>query len=446
MRILICSKLFFPSQKIGSVRPTYFAFYLKQLGHDVTVLAASDRISKANTKYGNVVSVTNSNFINLIRSWNEKRVHKNESISKSSHKSGLSSITRKDTLFTSIKNTLSELFDLLIDIDWYYAAVNTILKENKRNSFDVVFSTFGPFSSFLLGRKIKKSRIASFWISDFRDNMRNEINYWWQNSLYAYFEKKAFYESDLLTFVSKGQREIFLSNNKIQEYNFNKAIVVYNGFLSKFEQNLIQKKSTNERLTFLYAGQLYSGKRDFNMLFDAMSQLIEEGKLDKNRIRICYAGSSSNVFLQQISKFNILYDVFQDYGFISKEESLLLQKKADVLIALTWNTNSERGILTGKFFEYIQAQKPIVSICCGDLANAELSTIIRDLNLGIACENANYTVDIDLLKKYLFSLYVEFSDKKHIHFQPDYEKINQFHFENSAIVLNRYISMFEKKQ
>jgi hypothetical protein len=39
MKILICSKLFFPDNEIGTVRPTNFAKYLSKMGHDVSVIS-----------------------------------------------------------------------------------------------------------------------------------------------------------------------------------------------------------------------------------------------------------------------------------------------------------------------------------------------------------------------------------------------------------------------
>ena len=43
----------------------------------------------------------------------------------------------------------------------------------KKNTFDIVISSFGPIGSYLLGYFVSKSKIARYWISDMRDPMPN---------------------------------------------------------------------------------------------------------------------------------------------------------------------------------------------------------------------------------------------------------------------------------
>ena len=39
-----------------------------------------------------------------------------------------------------------------------------------------------------------------------------------------------------------------------------------------------------------------------------------------------------------------------------------IQKSASILLHFVWNDKKQKGILSGKIFEYISAQKPILSI------------------------------------------------------------------------------------
>lgn len=437
MRILLCSKLFYPSESIGSVRPTNFAIYLAKLGHDVTVITSETKI-----KYETICSslklirASNGKVITFIKQKNEKRIRIKANVN---IQNTLNSNNLSFGLFQLLRSFLSSIYDFLIDFDWYLSARKIIFKNYKKDNFDLVLSSFGPLSSFLLGRSVKSSEIARFWVSDFRDNMKNEANFKWLNLIYIFLEKRSLLEADLLTFVSSGQKEIFEYNNKVQLAKREKNVVIYNGFEEQLVKS-ISNISKNEKLTFLYAGQLYSGKRDFSMLFEALSQLVYEGKVNIDKIQVCYAGNNSSIFQKQNSKYKSLIGVFKDYGLISKKDSILLQTNADILIALTWNTSNEKGILTGKFFEYLQAQKPIISICCGKIPHAELSLIIRNLNLGVACESANWSEDVEILKKYLLNRYTEFINHQLIDFDPDFDKIKEFHFSYSVNKLNNYIN------
>ncbi|PJE48060.1 MAG: hypothetical protein CUR34_00840 [Sediminibacterium sp.] len=445
MRILICTKLFYPSEAIGSVRPTNFAIYLKKLGHDVTVITANTQVEYDVLDNGiNIIRVSNSSIITQIKNKNERRVNGSNKLRKENTNNSLHTNNLSVGFFSILKTFLSSVFEFTVDFDWYLSAVKTSISKFNHNSFDIVLSSFGPLSSFLLGRKIKKLRIARFWISDFRDNMKNEANLTWLNLIYEYFEKKSVAQADLLTFVSFGQKEIFELNNKVDFLQREKSIVIYNGFERLFER-VISQISSNKKMTFLYAGQLYSGKRDFSMFFEALSQLVFEDKVDIHKIKVCYAGNNSSIFQNQSKKFLNLHGVFEDYGLISKKDSVLLQNNADILIALTWNTVHEKGILTGKFFEYLQAQKPIISICCGTVPEAELTLLVRKLNLGIACETACFNQDIKVLKNYLLARYTEFLNSEKIYFEPDFEKVKEFHFSFSVKQLNNYMNILLNK-
>ena len=60
---------------------------------------------------------------------------------------------------------------------------------------------------------------------------------------------------------------------------------------------------------------------------------------------------------------------------------LKLQARSDILLLLTWNDPQEKGVFTGKLFEYIGSAKPILSIgAVDDVA----SNLIRDHNFGLA--------------------------------------------------------------
>ena len=89
------------------------------------------------------------------------------------------------------------------------------------------------------------------------------------------------------------------------------------------------------------------------------------------------------------------------HGMLSKVEALRLQEQCDILCVLTWNTRKEQGILTGKFFEYLRLRKPILAIITGNLANAELTKRIADLNIGLSYECVRRDADFPKMKQWL---------------------------------------------
>ena len=62
------------------------------------------------------------------------------------------------------------------------------------------------------------------------------------------------------------------------------------------------------------------------------------------------------------------------------EEQQEKQKKADILLLLASPKEVSRGVLTGKFFEYMAAGKPI--LCIGGKSNFDIGKILRSTKIG----------------------------------------------------------------
>jgi hypothetical protein len=71
------------------------------------------------------------------------------------------------------------------------------------------------------------------------------------------------------------------------------------------------------------------------------------------------------------------------HNLVPYHESLRLQMQADVLLLLQWTDVREKGIYTGKLFEYIGARRPILSI--GPTQN-EPSELIVNKGFGVALD------------------------------------------------------------
>jgi len=108
---------------------------------------------------------------------------------------------------------------------------------------------------------------------------------------------------------------------------------------------------------------------------------------------------------------------------------------------LAWNKKDSTGILTGKIFEYMLIQKPVISITVGDRPRGELSKLIRRSNLGIACEEKNYKDDLQKLKSFISKNYNEFYEKGEIAFFPDNNILKRYEY---AEITSRFIKLYEE--
>ena len=57
-----------------------------------------------------------------------------------------------------------------------------------------------------------------------------------------------------------------------------------------------------------------------------------------------------------------------------------------MFLVLSWNTKHSRGVITGKFYEGISAELPILSVVSGDTPNSELDRLDLKSGYGICCE------------------------------------------------------------
>jgi glycosyltransferase involved in cell wall biosynthesis len=440
MKILICSKLFYPSNAIGAVRPSNFAKYLAKYGHDITVITDETKDKEAIViPRVEIIRISNSRTVdcltaktkNFINAKNTKKKFPIDSNLKNSLENKKNSILLKFNHF--YRTSRAQIYHLFIEIDWFRRAKRTTREKYATSSFDIVISSFGPIGSFLLGYYVSKSRIARHWISDLRDNMPDNRYPFWLNIIYKISERKTAHSADAIILVSQGQA--LMLNNSLKDVYFdrNKIHVISNGYENKFEPVSNEKK--DKILRILYTGQLYSKSRDFRLLFEVLSDLIKEKLIDLNKVILTYVGPDSVEFKKQLYRFTSIKEICQDLGFVDRNFVLKIQKNSDILVALTWNNKDSQGILTGKFMEYLQAYKPIISITSGNLPNGELSQIIKKLNLGLACEYITCKKDHLLLREYLLTQYNRIQEGKPLLFNPDLEWIQRFHYENLTMEL-----------
>jgi hypothetical protein len=65
----------------------------------------------------------------------------------------------------------------------------------------------------------------------------------------------------------------------------------------------------------------------------------------------------------------------RDHGRVSRPEALELAAAADVAVVLSWNTD-EKGVMTGKIYELIATDVPILVLVAGDHAGSSLASVL----------------------------------------------------------------------
>lgn len=387
-KMLIISQFFAPRNYIASIRATKLAKYIKiHAKYNLTVI--TDEIGK-NDIIDPILSNDLEYVDKLIRVSHSKLLH----------------MLRKLPLIPKMERL-------------YYS--RKLVKACLRNSscYDVVLSTSPPLSMHIAAAKVKKRNPNILWVADFRDPINKHGTQKEREIYLRYINNKASIQPDLITGISEGCFAGFQD-----EYD-GKLHVIRNGFDEDDVTDI--KTSPNDKFALTYTGKLYN--RDLSVVFRVIEELVNEKKIDINKIQINYAGRQDDIFNQQVQKYNIS-EIVKMHGLVDRSESLHLQASSSLLLLASWNNAEQTGIITGKFYEYMMIGKPIVCVVVGNLPNSELKQMMEEANAGIVWEEANSDADYPLLKSYILAQYNRFVRNEPLSYEPNCEYIDQFNHKN----------------
>ena len=290
----------------------------------------------------------------------------------------------------------------------------------KDMKIDVVISSACPFIEMLFGYELKK-RLNCKWISDFRD-----LPFIEDNCDDTHIQKKimqdALFDADaIITIANKGKEK--LADGIVD--NPNKIHVIRNGFslADTREKTTIQ----DDKLHIVHTGSLYGGKRKADLLFKAVLA-VREREPDFKYVLEC-AGGNNETIIESAKLYQEENNVINN-GFVSREQALDMQSKADLLLAVVIN---RPGSLVAKLYEYMLNKKPVICITCGnDIENSEETDFVRQLCLGIAVEESDGDCALKELTDYLFKQWRLKVYGRLMFYQPNNEMINKFNHDNIA--------------
>lgn len=256
-----------------------------------------------------------------------------------------------------------------------------------QNNWDLVVSTFAPYSTHKIAYKLKKNGLAKNWIADYRD-------LWTQSHLFRglfpftlyeeYLERKINNTADYITTVSEP-----LAKKIRDKYNILNVRVIENGFdLDDLDKIPKKKYWKNKKIRIIYTGSIYRGFRDPSQLFEAINYISRSNnKKLLNNLQVLFAGGmkGKNYINELIYKYKIK-DYVKHIGMLKREEVLHMQRDANVLLFLENETNRTKGILTGKIFEYMASGSEIWVV--GLDSNSSVGRLITKSHHVCFCKDA----------------------------------------------------------
>lgn len=297
-------------------------------------------------------------------------------------------------------NLLKNTYLSTRDRDWYLRAVAAMKRELAGEHFDCVYSTFPNEVNHDLARYVMRQGMADRWIADFRDPMFYQYHDA-HNLQRLKRQHRIEREADIVTIVSEGARDKFLCEGVDPD----KIICIPNGY---DPEDAVQAdgEPTPGILRFFYAGTLYAGRRDFSVVFQAIAELAQEGLVDPLRIRFEYAGNEWPVMRSFAEQYGMTACCV-NHGFIPRSQVMELLGEADCTAVCTHNTKTDQGVVTGKIFELLLIEKPIIAVINGDVPGSELGRIVKDCQAGIVYEHPTHDADFPALKQWIKTVYQE---------------------------------------
>jgi glycosyltransferase involved in cell wall biosynthesis len=253
---------------------------------------------------------------------------------------------------------------------WQKTTVSKLKQIHSQNAFDCIISSYSPQEAHLAAIEFKKEFPTVPWIADMRDEMAANpyLDSKTKNRLLA-IEKEVNKYADALTTVS----EPILLDFKKSMPNIRFFEEIRNGFNHQFKRDL-NTEQRNEIFTLGYFGTFY-GKRKPTILLEALKQLKSENKEFDFCFEIIGAHQNFTIPSEIASKIHLLPPL---------SYSDAIEKMATMDANIQIHPRSEqKGIFTGKLFDYISVQKSVIALVDTEDVAAKL---IQDFDCGYVAE------------------------------------------------------------
>jgi glycosyltransferase involved in cell wall biosynthesis len=246
------------------------------------------------------------------------------------------------------------------------------LEAARRESYDVVYSSSGPFTSHLVGLALKRMT-GRPWVMELRDGW-----YRWNRAIFSDYpawrdeverrmEAAAVRAADRVVLVTERMACAF--RRQYPDLDPEHFGVVSNGFdPSQFRGATPAKRRAG--WTVLHAGALYYG-RSLAALFQAARQLIDSDPEFGREFRLELLGTLDGVAQSEVARSDLGAHV-RTRPQAGHAEAIAAMRSADALLLVANTTPGAEATVPGKLFEYLAVGQPIVAVAPAESSTADL--------------------------------------------------------------------------
>ena len=400
MKILIITRYFFPQNLIAAFRLNAFAKYFSLAGHDVTVLTDGERDETTQ--------------------WNGCEVHyvKDPVMTDSYLKECI--IQKKKWRLKRIFIYLQHRFFYEARYLWKTKALKRARKLCSNNNYDVILSSFGDLSAHMITLSLRRHGHNFYWVADMRDEMsKNPLLSPSNVRRMEYRERMILNEADVVVSVSAPLIDGFKSMCRHDRF-----LEVRNGY----DYDEIHDINFQPQFTMAYVGNFY-GQCFPDKWFRACSELLDERLLPADFNIKIIGGDLTHSRIMAFVPENMTSNITIIDELPHDEAIKVSATGTDVLVLM--HPSGRKGVYSGKFFDYLATNKPILALYdCNDVAAA----LIAETNSGFVVDES----DNDGIKRLILKCYGMW--QRHEVLPRNWDKIRQYTRRNQTHILLDHIT------
>jgi glycosyltransferase involved in cell wall biosynthesis len=260
---------------------------------------------------------------------------------------------------------------------WIRPSVRFLKQYVQDEKINIVVSSGPPHSLHLIALKLQM-KLGIKWIADFRDPWTN-IDFYKELPTLKIVDK--YLHKLEKSVLQKADKVIVVGSQMKKEFSIithpSKIEVITNGYDSKISQN----PTLDKKFSILHVGSI-NADRNHESFYKAIRALLNEIENIKDFLQIKFVGKVDFAVRKYISMYE-LENFVEFVSYIPYSQISQIQASAHILYLPLNNTPNAKGILTGKFFEYLAAKRPILAQ--GPI-DGDVAKILNETNAGFIFE------------------------------------------------------------
>ena len=369
LRVALVTVWYPPNNSIAVNRMKAFVKYLKA-DFDIHVYTSGPE-SKTEIQEGVQVSYfKESSFWELVK-------HNDKDSKVSHHLKSLINVVMSKLNVSKWKNWEKHISSLLI-------------KDNKKTPFDIVISSFAPVEAHNCAFNLKKNNPSIKWITDMRDEMSD--NPFISEHETQFLRKKEIEFLPYIDAITTVSAPILESFKKLMP-----SVSFFEEIRNGFDHNVKPNRNFNDVFTFVYAGTFY-GKNKPDVFLKVLSDLKVAKRIPEN-FKINFIGTAHN--------FSYPIEIDENVHFLPKvnyDKAIELMSMADCNLLFSVPV-STKGRYTGKLFDYISVEKPIIAMVD---VNDVASDLIKECEIGYPVD----FYDVEAIEKAILNVFSLWENKE----------------------------------